>query len=48
MKAHIDKEMDVIENIKEIVLINMEQEIVDMEKGLEMLMIRYAEAHRLL
>jgi hypothetical protein len=38
----------VIENIKEIVLINMEQEIVDMEKGLEMLMIRYAEAHRLL
>ena len=40
--------MNTIENIKEIVLINLDQEMIDLEKGLESLTIRYAESHKLL
>jgi hypothetical protein len=38
----VEKEMATLDHIKEIVLINLEQEVVDMEKGLETLTIRYA------
>ena len=34
MQPVVEKEMGTLDHIKEIVLINLEQEVVDMEKGL--------------
>lgn len=48
LQPFVEKEMVTLDHIKEIVLINLEQEVADMEKGLEVLTLGYAEAHRLL
>ena len=48
MKPVIEKEVVMLGNIKEIVLGNLDEEMVNFEKGMERLTIQYAAAHQLL
>lgn len=48
MKPVIEKEIITLGNIKEIVLNNLDEEIINFEKGMERLTIQYAAAHQLL
>ncbi len=48
MKPAIAKEITVIDNIKEVVLNNLDAEVAELHRSLEQLTIRYAEAHQLL